>query len=651
MDDKEKVKNKVKEHVEFANGRTRRKAMFGDDDHASGEHSSDDGEDDEKNDSDAEDGESDGSEGDDDGPVAEISGSDDSEDDEEDNDDGNASRWRESLLERAASRQNTNLMQLVYGKSTSNLTNDISETQTSSDDESDKEFFRPKGEGTKKMTDDEGAGNVDSDDCSKFASILNFKNWHDDRNVASIRDRFVTGDWSKAAQRARASEAGSDNDDEDGAYGDFEDVEAGENEGRNLTGEGGTLKKEDDAEVEERKLKKLALRAKFDAQYDGSGLPDEDMDEESEPKSDHNKPSEVDHHEKLKKEIEIRQQMNLLELNDLDEEMRIEIEGFKTGTYVRLEIHAVPYEMVEYFDPQYPILVGGISLAEENIGYMQARIKRHRWHKKVLKTRDPIILSMGWRRYQTIPVYAIEDSNSRLRMLKYTPEHMHCLAMFYGPLAPPNTGVVAIQNLSNNQASFRITATAVVLEFNHAAQIKKKIKLTGYPCKIFKKTAYIKDMFTSDLEIARYEGASVRTASGIRGRVKKAANELIGQKAKGKDGNTLDGGVARCTFEDKILMSDIVFLKGWVSVDIPKFFNPLTTALQPRDHVWQGMKTVGELRRERNLPVPVNKDSQYKPIERKVRKFNPLVIPKSLQQALPFASKPKDMPKKRQARW
>jgi hypothetical protein len=48
-----------------------------------------------------------------------------------------------------------------------------------------------------------------------------------------------------------------------------------------------------------------------------------------------------------------------------------------------------------------------------------------------------------------------------------------------------------------------------------------------------------------------------------------------------------------------------------------------------------------EMRAALGVPVPTNSDSSYKPIERSTRRFNPLVIPKALQAALPFKSKPK----------
>ncbi|KAJ1410469.1 Ribosome biogenesis protein BMS1/TSR1, C-terminal [Sesbania bispinosa] len=570
----------LKEHIEFHNGRRRRRAIFGND----FDQSVMDLDEEEEDGAASDDGASSDSE------HSENEEEDDNDIDDTDEDDmGNVSKWKESLAERTLLRKTPSLMQLVYGESTVNSTSINKENDSSEDEENEGDFFKPIEEVKKQnMRDGLNDGIVNTEDCSKCAQLMDQR--REGKDIEEIRNRFVTGNLAKAALRNAPPKTNTEEENDDV----YEEDTGNENEARFHRGQ----------------------------------------------------PKESSYFDKLKEEIELRKQMNIAELNDLDEDTRLEIEGFRTGAYLRLEVHDVPCEMVEYFDPYHPILVGGVGLGEENVGYMQARLKRHRWHKKVLKTRDPIIVSVGWRRYQTTPVYAIEDHNGRHRMLKYTPEHMHCLAMFWGPLAPPNTGIVAVQNLSNNQATFRITATAVVLEFNHAARTVKKIKLVGYPCKIFKKTALIKDMFTSDLEVARFEGAAIRTVSGIRGQVKKAAKEEIGSQPKRKGGQTKEG-IARCTFEDKILMSDIVFLRAWTQVEVPQFYNPLTTALQPRDQTWNGMRTVAELRREHNLPIPVNKDSLYKKIERKPRKFNPLVIPKSLQASLPFASKPKDIPKRK----
>jgi len=182
------------------------------------------------------------------------------------------------------------------------------------------------------------------------------------------------------------------------------------------------------------------------------------------------------------------------------------------------------------------------------------------------------------------------------------------------------------------QSSFRVSATGVVQDIDHSVQIVKKLKLTGTPYKIHKDTAFIRGMFNSSLEVAKFEGAKIRTVSGIRGAIKKAVSQ--------------PEGAFRAAFEDKILKSDIVFLRTWYPVSAIKYYNPVLSLLSPQKEMepgpgWASMRTVREVREENGTPVPLKSDSEYRPVERMPRVFNPLHIPKALQAALPFASKPK----------
>lgn len=45
----------------------------------------------------------------------------------------------------------------------------------------------------------------------------------------------------------------------------------------------------------------------------------------------------------------------------------------------------------------------------------------------------------------------------------------------------------------------------------------KKLKLVGHPYKIFSKTAFIRGMFNSELEVAKMIGSKIQTVSKVRG--------------------------------------------------------------------------------------------------------------------------------------
>lgn len=311
-----------------------------------------------------------------------------------------------------------------------------------------------------------------------------------------------------------------------------------------------------------------------------------------------------------------------IEVDDEANEEEIPMGEIPAGKYVKMEIGGIPKEMFDIFDPNRPVIVGG--LLEEEIGDEMSqswvKIKRHRFYARKPKSQDPMVVTIGWRRFQVLPVFFNEERGGKLRFMKYMPDFLTCWATFYGPPSKVNVGVTALQYIKENLDSFRISATGATVAPMGDGNIVKKLRVCGHPKEIFQKTAMIEDMFTSDIEATQFVGGLVKTVSGIRGAIKKV------------DKN----GVVRCTFEDTIKSSDIVFLNTWVKVVPRKFYTPINSLLSKE---WDLVRTTAEMRQALDLRPEYKEDSVYREVERPEYKEQVLHVPKGLREQLPYAVK------------
>ena len=546
----------------------------------------------------------------------------------EDEDDGGL-RWKENLAENANKMHThkfayraTDLSKLIYDLSLS--TADVVKKWTGKDQSgmelsttyAEDDFFRK----TSNEDDEVDDRSIPKDDYQELE-----QKWQDLNTIASIRHRFTRKSVATSANASADEDEDINGEEDSEGDGNFEDLEA----------KGSTVAEEQNGELDleaeraRNAKRKEELKLRFE---------EEDREGFANMKNKVNEPEEKfgedEWYDSQKANIQKQLDVNRVELDKLDPVARARAEGFKAGMYARIVLDRVPYEFARSFDPKNPVIIGGLSPTEERFGFVQVRIKRHRWHKKILKTNDPLIFSLGWRRFQTLPIYSTSDSRTRNRMLKYTPEHMHCFGTFFGPLVAPNTGFCALQSFSNANPGFRIAATGVVLSVDQSTEMVKKLKLTGHPYKIFRNTAFIRGMFSSALEIAKFEGAAIRTVSGIRGQIKRALSKPEGH--------------FRATFEDKILMSDIIFLRAWYPVKSHRFYNPVTNLLdsippstttvtnspshdeetkasEPTDQPssppssWPAMRLTSQIRSSLSLPTPSIPSSTYTPITRPTR--------------------------------
>lgn len=305
------------------------------------------------------------------------------DDDAEEEDDaeglGGASRWKEGLAQQVArlhtkqdlmvrcfgplpawlpARLTLGLPQAaVYGTQSAHGPGGLDDRDDDAEDEDEGELFRPKAMSAQ-------AAELDVPDSSKRVLAGGGAEWTDADTVATIRNRFVTGDWDEAAQRTAAGGDDGGGEDDD-LYGDFEDVEA--------------LPDAAPADAEELRLRKAALKAQFDAEHDMGRDGQGDGDAKAEPAQRKGAPPAEEAQETFydmrKREMAEEQARTRLELSKLHPSVREALEGHNPGAYMRIVLEQVPCELVQHFDPAVPLLLGGLLPTEQSMVFLQARLR------------------------------------------------------------------------------------------------------------------------------------------------------------------------------------------------------------------------------------------------------------------------------------
>jgi len=116
---------------------------------------------------------------------------------------------------------------------------------------------------------------------------------------------------------------------------------------------------------------------------------------------------------------------------------------YRKGFYLKIDLQ-VEKEHSRLLDPAHPLILCALRHQEQAMAFVRVKIKKHRWFPHILKNQDPIIFSIGWRKFQSIPTFTTEDEDQRLRMIKYSPKFGHCTGVFYAPTHAVGTTFVGV---------------------------------------------------------------------------------------------------------------------------------------------------------------------------------------------------------------
>ncbi|CAG8502809.1 9787_t:CDS:10 [Acaulospora morrowiae] len=231
----------------------------------------------------------------------------------------------------------------------------------------------------------------------------------------------------------------------------------------------------------------------------------------------------------------------------------------KVGALITLHIANIPRELAETYDPSRPFVVFGLLEYEHKISVLNFVITPNSEYHDPVKSKDPLIMHYGFRRYKVSPLYSQntlggKGTNNVHKYERFLNPGRTCVATIYGPIQIGKVPVTLYKETDDVNSPIFVS-NGFFSNSDPQRIIAKRIILTGHPFKINKKSAVVRYMFFNSDDVLWFKPIQLVTKYGRIGHIR----ESLGTH-----------GYMKCIFDSPITQQDTVMMNLYKRV-FPKW--------------------------------------------------------------------------------
>ncbi|KEP50919.1 ribosome biogenesis TSR1-like protein [Rhizoctonia solani 123E] len=199
----------------------------------------------------------------------------------------------------------------------------------------------------------------------------------------------------------------------------------------------------------------------------------------------------------------------------------------KPGTRVVVCVEGVPRDIVRVYGPGRPLVMFTLLQHEHKTSVLNFTVQRNTEYSESVRSKDPMILCVGPRRFHTNPIYSQHTRgggkgvNNVHKFERYLRHGDTSVATIYGPVVFGKQPCTLLRETNDTEAP-EFVGYGSFLNTDAQRIIAKRIILTGHPFKVHKKTATVRYMFFNPDDVRYFAPVQLHTKHGRTGHIRES---------------------------------------------------------------------------------------------------------------------------------